>query len=118
MDEKLRNENALNVMQQLLSTLTMNEDATEASVVEDTNSASTGIEEKQEVQPVEAAAAAESSSSAPPPPKFDKAKIKELRDMGFEVPLIKIALSKKNHVVQDAMMWLFSPEAMDFVEDE
>ena len=48
---------------------------------------------------------------------YDKSKIKELKEMGFEVPLIKVALRKTDHVVQDAMMWLFSPEAMDYVDE-
>ena len=49
--------------------------------------------------------------------KFDPAQIKELAEMGFDEPLIKIALEKNKHIVQDAMTWLFSPEAMDFVQE-
>ena len=48
-------------------------------------------------------------------PESPYKRINELKEMGFEVPLIKIALRKNNHKVQDAMIWLFSPEAMDFV---
>ena len=51
-------------------------------------------------------------------PTFDPVKVSELEDMGFEVPLIKVALSKNEHQVSQAMLWLFSPEAMNYVAND
>jgi dual specificity phosphatase 12 len=130
-DEKYRTENSLKVMQQLLSTLTVSDESLQ--VEEDVAAAVTAVaavteEEKVSVQSVvdestgkvrvektKSSSTSTLTSILSTQTEFDKSKINELKEMGFEVPLIKIALRKNNHKVQDAMIWLFSPEAMDFV---
>ena len=94
-DVKKRSATNVNTMQQLLSKLTL---------------ATTGDDEQEK----ETTTTTTESTAAQT--KFDPAQIKELAEMGFDEPLIKIALEKNKHVVQDAMTWLFSPEAMDFVQ--
>ena len=95
-DVKKRSATNVNTMQQLLSKLTL---------------ATTGDDDEQEKETTTT-----TTESTAAQTKFDPAQIKELAEMGFDEPLIKIALEKNKHVVQDAMTWLFSPEAMDFVQ--
>ena len=97
-DEKKRSATNVNTMQQLLSKLIL---------------ATTGdVEDEQEKETTTT-----TTESTAAQTKFDPAQIKELAEMGFDEPLIKIALEKNKHIVQDAMTWLFSPEAMDFVQE-
>ena len=42
--------------------------------------------------------------------------ILELTNMGFEEPLVLVALQKNDNDVNAAMMWLFSPAAMDSLD--
>jgi hypothetical protein len=42
--------------------------------------------------------------------------ISELTELGFEEPLVRVALQKNGYVVNAAMTWLFSPAAMDALD--